>query len=67
MGGTAKGGRRSYETIVKKYGADHYSRIGRMGGTAKTKTPKGFAGRPDLASIAGTIGGRNSRRRKVVH
>lgn len=42
---------------------DFYKKIGREGGLAKV--PKGFAVNPGLASRAGKIGGKRSRRGKA--
>ena len=61
MSGTSIGGRRAYQTNIKRYGKDFYGQIGRMGGQAG-KTG-GFAANPELARIAGAKGGRISKRR----
>lgn len=64
MPGTKEGGRLAAATNKARYGEDFYGRIGSKGGSTKTRTPKGFAARPDLARSAGATGGRKSRRRK---
>ena len=57
------------ETMVKKHGSVEAVRriqaeIGRRGG--KNGTTGGFAANRELASIAGTKGGRISRRKKTL-
>lgn len=71
MSGTIEGGRKAAATNRAKNGADFYSRIGRMGG--KKGTTGGFAstkigadgltGR-ERAVLAGSKGGRKSKRGK---
>lgn len=63
MAGTVLGGKRAAETNKLKYGEDFYPRIGVIGGSRKV--PKGFALDRELASRAGAIGGRKSRRGKA--
>jgi hypothetical protein len=60
IAGTVEGGKVAAETNKKKYGADFYGRIGAIGGR-KGRTGGFFANR-ELARIAGTKGGRISRR-----
>ena len=60
MAGTIEGGRKARETNYKLHGKDFYSKIGAMGGRAGNTG--GFAANPELAKIAGAIGGRKSRR-----
>lgn len=60
MAGTKEGGRKAAITNKKKWGSDFYSEIGRMGG--KNGHTGGFAANPELAKIAGAIGGRKSKR-----
>lgn len=63
MAGTAKGGRLAAEKNRKKYGADFYARIGKLGGQ-KGHTG-GFAAGAEgrkRASRYGAIGGSISRR-----
>lgn len=62
MSGSREGGLKTVAAIKKKYGEDHYSRIGKIGG-AKSKGG-GFFNNPELARIAGSKGGRISRRTK---
>jgi general stress protein YciG len=66
MAGTLAGGRRAAETNKKRYGAEFYKNIGSKGGkkTAKDGTIKGFATNPELAAIAGSKGGKISKRGK---
>jgi len=63
MAGTAKGGRQAATKNKEKYGADFYSRIGKMGGQRGTTGgfAAGEAGRR-RASIYGALGGAKSRR-----
>lgn len=63
MAGTKSGGRSAYETNIKLYGADFYSRIGKIGG--KKSRTGGFYGNPEAARLAGSIGGKKSRRKGV--
>lgn len=65
MAGTKEGGRKASITNKAKYGDDFYSNIGRKGG--RNGHTGGFASNPELAKIAGRIGGRNSRRGKSKH
>lgn len=67
MSGTVEGGKKCAETNKRKYGPDWYKKIGAMGG--KVSSTGGFAtvdenGEHTLAKIAGTIGGRKSKRKK---
>jgi len=62
MAGTKDGGRMATKTMKEKYGEDYFKNIGSKGG--KAKVPKGFALNRELASKAGAIGGRISRRIK---
>lgn len=60
MAGTKAGGIASATTTKIKYGPDFYARIGAKGG--RRSRTGGFYGKPHLASEAGKIGGRISRR-----
>lgn len=60
MAGTKAGGRKAAATNIKKYGKGFYARIGRKGG--QNGHTGGFAANPELAKIAGSIGGRISKR-----
>lgn len=60
MSGTKIGGMKAAKTNLEKYGSDFYKRIGAKGG--RNGHTGGFASNPALASIAGAIGGRKSRR-----
>ena len=62
MAGTSAGGRLTAITNKAKHGADFYKRIGAIGG--KNGNTGGFAANRKLASMAGKIGGRKSRRTK---
>ena len=50
----------------KLHGDDFYRIIGSKGGQTKPSKPRGFAANRELASIAGTKGGRISRRNGVT-
>lgn len=63
MAGTKTGGRKAAATNIKKYGRDFYQEIGRKGG--RNGHLGGFAANPELAKIAGAIGGRKSKRGKA--
>lgn len=54
------GGLKAVATNKARYGEDHYSRIGRIGG--RLGHGGGFAANPELARIAGAKGGKKSRR-----
>lgn len=60
MAGTRAGGQKAAETNKRLHGADFYSQIGRKGG-ANGHTG-GFASNPELAKIAGSKGGKISKR-----
>lgn len=60
MGGTISGGIKCAATNKKKYGDDFYKRLGQMGGHKSHKG--GFAANPELAKIAGSLGGQRSKR-----
>lgn len=62
MAGNVEGGKKAANTNKDKYGEDFYSRIGAMGG--KLGHTGGFYVNRKLASTAGAIGGRKSRRKK---
>lgn len=62
MAGTLAGGKKAAATNKAQHGANFYKRIGALGGSAPSNKPKGFALNPQLASIAGTKGGKISRR-----
>ena len=59
MPGTKEGGAKAAATSKLRYGDNFYGVIGSKGG--KAKVPKGFAV-TGLASKAGKIGGRKSRK-----
>jgi general stress protein YciG len=62
MAGTIAGGKAAASTNKTRYGTDFYAKIGAKGGK-KGKTGGFFANR-ELARIAGSKGGRISRRTK---
>ena len=64
MAGTKEGGQAAAETNKERYGADFYAKIGAKGG--KLGRTGGFAANRELARLAGSIGGRKSRRGKKV-
>ena len=61
--GTKQGGVSTAETNRKKYGADFYKRIGAAGG--RKSRGGGFSNR-EIASRAGKIGGKISRRQSAL-
>lgn len=63
MAGTKAGGRKAAVTNKLKYGDNFYANIGRRGG--RNGHTGGFAANPELAKIAGAIGGRKSKRGKA--
>lgn len=60
MSGTKEGSKKAVETIIKKHGADFFANIGRMGG--KKGHTGGFFNDPERAALAGSIGGKRSKR-----
>lgn len=62
MAGTREGGRKAAAKNKELHGNDFYARIGAKGGASGTTG--GFAANPELARIAGAIGGRKSRKPK---
>lgn len=60
MAGTKAGGLKAAATNRKIHGEDFYINIGRKGG--QNGHTGGFAANPELARVAGAIGGRKSRR-----
>lgn len=60
ISGTKAGGQKTRETNLRK-DPDFYRKLGRKGGR-KTGIVKGFAANPELASRAGAIGGKKSKR-----
>lgn len=63
MSGTKQGGQKTASRMYEKYGKDFYRNIGRKGG--QNGHTGGFAANPELAKIAGRIGGKKSRRGKA--
>jgi len=62
MAGTRAGGLQATKTNKERHGNDFFKKIGAKGGYAKV--PKGFAV-SGLASEAGKVGGRISKRGKA--
>lgn len=60
MAGTISGGKKAAQTNIKRHGKDFYVELGRKGG--KAGHTGGFASNPELARIAGSIGGKKSKR-----
>lgn len=60
MSGTKAGGLKAAATNKKRHGEGFYARIGAKGG--RNGHTGGFASNPELARIAGAIGGRKSKR-----
>lgn len=60
MAGTREGGLKAAAANKARHGEDYYARIGAKGG--RNGNTGGFAANPELARIAGAIGGRKSRR-----
>lgn len=60
MTGTKAGGMKAAATNKKKYGQDFYKINGAKGG--RNGHTGGFAANPALAAVAGSRGGKNSRR-----
>ena len=65
MAGTKAGGYKAATTDKQKYGAEFYRAIGRIGGHRGHSG--GFAANPELAKIAGSIGGKRSKRGKAIY
>lgn len=65
MPGTKAGGIKAAKTNRERHGEDFYKRIGAVGGSQPTSTPKGFAASRERASAAGRKGGKISRRGKT--
>lgn len=63
MAGTKAGGIKAAATNKEKYGSEFYASIGRKGG--QNGHTGGFAANPELARIAGSIGGKISKRGKA--
>ena len=69
MSGTKEGGKATRATVLSKYGADYYARIGSLGG--QKSTTGGFwhrkyvRGDIDFIKEAGRKGGTISRRKKA--
>lgn len=64
MSGTKAGGLKAAATNKKRHGEGFYARIGAKGG--RNGHTGGFASNPELARIAGAIGGKKSKRGPAV-
>lgn len=60
MAGTTEGGKAAAKRNKEKYGEDFYKKIGAMGGAASNTG--GFYADRELASRAGKLGGKATRR-----
>lgn len=56
MSGNKIGGAKVRQTLIDKYGEDHWKNLGRIGGKTKNSN-KGFGSNRELARTAGKIGG----------
>lgn len=63
MSGTKAGGAKAARTNIERYGKDFYKNMGRKGG--QNGHTGGFYANPELARIAGTIGGLKSSRKGI--
>lgn len=64
MVGTKVGGIKTRQTNYLRHGTDFYQKIGKKGGM-RVGILKGFAVNPELAKVAGSIGGKRSKRGKA--
>jgi general stress protein YciG len=71
MPGTIEGGLKTQETNKKRYGADYYRNIGKLGGLksrgggfASDKVGEDGLTGPERARLAGSKGGKLSKRNK---
>lgn len=64
MAGTKSGGMKAVQTTKVRHGSDFYKKIGTKGG--KNGHTGGFYANRELARVAGSIGGKISRRGKKV-
>jgi len=63
MAGSREGGLKAAQTNKERFGKDWYARIGSIGG--KNGHTGGFAANRELARIAGSKGGKISKRGKA--
>lgn len=63
MAGNREGGLKAAQTNKERFGKDWYARIGSIGG--KNGHTGGFAANRELAKIAGSKGGKISKRGKA--
>lgn len=68
MPGTKIGGAKAAATNKTRYGEDFYKIRGKLGGKAGSGPDYkgGFAGDSELAARAGRLGGKVSRRKKII-
>lgn len=68
VAGTKAGGKKAAVTAIERYGADHFARIGRIGGS-RMGTPGGFAwmkeNDPEKLAKLSAKGGRISKRKPM--
>lgn len=62
MSGNREGGKKAAIVNKERHGADYYKRIGALGGSKSHPETRPFTKNPELARIAGSKGGRVSRR-----
>lgn len=67
MSGNRAGGIRAAKTNKEKHGEDFYRTIGRKGGSKSHPETRPFAKNPELARIAGSKGGKVSKRGPAKH
>ena len=63
MSGTKEGGKKAAKTNIERHGKDFYSNLGKKGG--QNGHTGGFYANPELARIAGAIGGLRSSRKGI--
>ena len=63
MSGTKEGGKKAAKTNIERYGIDFYKIRGKKGG--QNGHTGGFYANPELARIAGAIGGLKSSRKGI--
>lgn len=66
MPGTKIGGQKAAKTNKERHGEDFFRIIGSKGGQQTPSKPRGFAANHELARVAGSLGGKKSRRTGVT-